>query len=217
MNLKRTHRPGGLTLVELMIVIAVLAVLIALLLPALARPRFRVKRINFTNNLKQIGLSFRQWTLDNQDQFPMEASITNGGVRELAEQGLVWPVFQVLSNELNTPKILICPADRNRTNAPDFRRNLNPWELSYFVAMDATESQPQMILAGDSDLENNGAKFRPGLVELGTNRLVGWSTNRHNRQGNVALADGSVQSVTDSGLRKLLLGTGNPTNRILLP
>jgi prepilin-type processing-associated H-X9-DG protein/prepilin-type N-terminal cleavage/methylation domain-containing protein len=217
MNLKRTHRPGGLTFVELMIVIAVLAVLIALLLPALARPRIRVKRINCTNNLKQIGLSFRQWTLDNQDQFPMEASITNGGVRELAEQGLVWPVFQVLSNELNTPKILICPADRNRTNAPDFRRNLNPWELSYFVAMDATESQPQMILAGDSDLENNGAKFRPGLVELGTNRLVGWSTNRHNRQGNVALADGSVQSVTDSGLRKLLLGTGNPTNRILLP
>ena len=136
---------------------------------------------------------------------------------EWVQQGIAWPVFQVMSNELNTPIILVCPADRSRTNAPAFGRNLNNWELSYFVGLDADETQPQMILAGDSDLEINSNQVPSGIFALGTNQPVGWSAKRHKFQGNVALSDGSVQGFSKTRFREALMHTGDMTNRVIIP
>src|SRR6266567_1023471 len=216
MKLSRTSRTEAFTVIELLIVIACLGVLSALVVPAVARQGARRSRIGCTCNLKQIGLAFRTWALDNSGKYPMQVSITNGGSTEKVETSIASVHFQAMSNELSTPKVLLCPADVGRTSADSFQ-TFNNSHLSYFVGAEAEDTNPQGLLSGDDNLLIGGVAVKRGLLELGTNQPVGWSSARHVFQGNIGLADGSVQQCGNTRLRSLLIQTGLSTNRLLIP
>jgi competence protein ComGC len=212
-----SKRTAGMTLFEVGVVIAVVMILMILLLPPILSKRHGSHRIGCANNLKQIGLAYRIWAGDNGDIYPMGISVTNGGSMEMAATGNVGQTFLVMSNELSTPKILVCPQASNPKWAANFGELAN-FNISYFIGVDATNPvNPQMIISGDCNFEIGGVAFKPGLRELATNAPVAWSATRHVKAGNLGLADGSVQSTTTSQLRYYFQQTSLATNRLAIP
>jgi prepilin-type N-terminal cleavage/methylation domain-containing protein len=206
----------ALTLVEVLVVIAVLAVLVVVLLPTGPHVGRKAMRINCVNNLKEIGVAYRDWDSDYGEKYPMSISVTNGGAMELALTGNACTIFRVMSNDLQTPKILVCPADASRVPATNFTSDLNG-KISYFINVDAMEAYPQMILSGDDNFEISGVPIKSGLLELSNGTPIFWTAARHNIAGNISLADGSVQTTTSSYLRQLVQQTGVATNRLAIP
>lgn len=218
MNPRVSHQKTvAITLVEVLVVIVVLFVLFSILLPSTNHPKSTARRSQCLQNLKQIGLAYYVWADDHNGKFPMQVSVTNGGTMDLNNGRNAWLNFLVMSNYLNTPKLLVCPQDKeHQPPANEFSWQLAGY-VSYFVGLDAATNHPHMFLSGDDNFAIGGVPVKPGLLEFSTNAPITWTAERHNRLGNIVLDDGSVADTTSSFLQQLLVQTGVATNRLAIP
>jgi prepilin-type processing-associated H-X9-DG protein len=238
------------TLVELVLVLFVIFIVMFLVILPLAsnkKHRTPYSTIACVNQLKMIGLSFRIFATDNEDRFPMEVPEEEGGSMEYKDNPLAaYRHFQVMSNELSVPKVLVCRADK-RVEATNFNTSMEPdptkgpavgpqvgnSTISYFVGVDASEKYPEMMLTGDRNLMVDGKDLSQGKSLMLTltpegarfnNPLtsnIQYSPSIHKDRGNVALADGSVQQWTSAALISHLLRSnrveGEPMDRLAIP
>jgi competence protein ComGC len=218
MKPRLSSRPeAGLTLLEVGVIVAIVAILAVVLLPSLQNARQKAWKISCVSNLKMNGLAYTVWEQYHGQVYPMGVSITNGGSMEMVATGNVVQTFMVMSNELSTPEVLWCPADAAHVCASTFG-GLSNSNLSYFVDADLTnENSPQAILSGDSHFEIGGKPVSAGLLSLSTNDSVAWSGARHGHSGSLAMADGSVQCLTPAGLQASVVTTGLATNHLAIP
>jgi prepilin-type processing-associated H-X9-DG protein/prepilin-type N-terminal cleavage/methylation domain-containing protein len=73
------RRSGGFTLVELLAVIGIIALLIAMLLPALSRAREQAKTVQCMAQLRSLGQAFMLYANNNRGQLPVWSGIQNAG------------------------------------------------------------------------------------------------------------------------------------------
>jgi prepilin-type processing-associated H-X9-DG protein len=216
MQSPRTGSISAFTRVELLVPVACVVLVVAILLPFLARSKARASSIGCANCLKQTSLAFRTWALDNNGHYPMHVSVTNGGSMELIASGLVVPHFRVMSNELSTPRILYCREDKNRTYASRFDSGLADTNLSYFLNVDTFEGNGSSLLCGDRNLTNkapNGSRF----VCLSSTSVIGWTKEIHREKGNLCFADGSVGVFTNGAAAPAMRIPAGVTNRLAVP
>jgi hypothetical protein len=218
-HLSARKKVEALTRVEvLVVVLASLSVVVFLSPWLLGMGRIRPRMDYCPNNLKQVGLAFRTWAIDNQDVFPALTSTNHEGTKELVGTGQVFIHYRVMSNELSTPKILVCPKDEAKSTAKDFGSGFSDSNVSYFVGTDAKETQPQMLLAGDRNLAVQGKLIKPGLFVLTTNDSgFGWAKGFHHPCGWIGLADGSVESFDAERLASAITKQGVATNLLAVP
>ncbi len=111
--------------------------------------------------------------------------------------------------------VLRCPNDTNRIAAVSFSK-LSRTNLSYFVGLDAQDSNPATLLTGDRNIQ--GGNPMNGVYTLLTHsNLAGWDSNLHHFSGNIGLADGSVQQMNKTNLNKQLQILTNEVVRLVIP
>ncbi len=101
--------PPAFTLVELLVVIAVIAILAALLLPVLSRTKLKAMQTQCLSNLKQMALAHTMYLSDYHETcFPYDTTTGNN---------LLW-MGRLIDYQARVDTVRICPAASD-TNAPD--------------------------------------------------------------------------------------------------
>ena len=100
----KPRRAEAFTLVELLIVIAIIAILAALLLPAFARAKELSRRTACSQNLRQLSLALALYATDNRDVLPLPQQRSG----HWSEQ---------LRRYYANPRLLVCPTDQSSASA----------------------------------------------------------------------------------------------------
>ncbi len=175
--IKAKHKPqshrnhlSGFTLVELLVVIAIIGVLVALLLPAVQAAREAARRMQCTNNLKQMGLALQNYH-SAKNEFPPGALIEGACCDEPSKTGWSIEILPYMENQ-NLYELLDPNETIGHANNKQLRESIAP---GYACPSDL----PQELLVPQSGVAGgwqDRREFRTGSYRANTGRVKGKQT-----------------------------------------
>lgn len=188
---------SGFTLIELMVVISLIAVLIAILLPALQRSREVARRISCASQQRQVGLALHIYAADNDEWLPVE-TVSNLGfwqrpvpiMRTLIASGGYLP--KDVPSIWGYSSVMKCPSDANDYIA------LNRAPDSYIYRQTHNGAEHQVDPIRNRQIRLNDPD---GSQYAGVNRFL--LAERHNGAASYQLViqtNGGNIHLTDRGL-----------------
>jgi hypothetical protein len=208
---------------DLLFCLFALSLVFALVLPILGSNKSESQRVICFNNLRQIGRAFHVWGNDFGDALPWHfLTRPEGGTGPPPQFGsLAWFQYVAISNQLGSPKILVCPADLGTTkvasewstspNGGFLNINYRANATSYPLFLHALPNAPASLLSGDRNFRVDGfglCSLSPPKVficfRLDQGGLGKWTNAVHGVVGHLLFMDGSVPFTTSNEFQQAI-------------
>lgn len=188
------HEWRAFTLIELMVVCAIVAILFSMVAASVSRAKPQATKISCVSNLRQVGLALTTYADESDDEYPpRRASSKSNWV------ALLQPHY-LDTNLLRCPVEIAAVSRSYLLNAFNdwFKNNLNPWDYMEYEAWKWPKGIKTSVIRNPSETVVFGEKrsesthYHMDLLQAGGNDMHEIDHRRHAGGSNFLFADGSV-------------------------